>query len=64
MTGVRLTILPGMIVLSLAILGHPKLRAEEYSQQGADGISAILTMGPESPNYSITLVRLLANYSF
>ncbi len=31
---------------------------------GNDGISAILTLGPQSPNYSITVLRLLANYSF
>ncbi len=31
---------------------------------GNDGISAILTLGPVSPNYSITVFRLLANYSF
>jgi hypothetical protein len=31
---------------------------------GVDGISAVLTMGAESPGYSITLVRLLANYRF
>jgi MtrB/PioB family decaheme-associated outer membrane protein len=31
---------------------------------GNDGISAILTLGPESPNYSVTVIRLLANYRF
>ena len=31
---------------------------------GNDGISAILTLGPQSPNYSITVLRLLANYTF
>jgi MtrB/PioB family decaheme-associated outer membrane protein len=31
---------------------------------GNDGISAILTLGPESPNYNVTVIRLLANYSF
>ena len=31
---------------------------------GNDGISAILTLGPESPNYNVTVFRLLANYSF
>jgi len=31
---------------------------------GNDGISAILTLGPQSPNYSITVLRLLAKYSF
>jgi len=29
-----------------------------------DGISAILTLGEVSPDYSITIVRLVANYSF
>ena len=31
---------------------------------GNDGISAILTLGPQSPNYSITVARLLASYRF
>jgi MtrB/PioB family decaheme-associated outer membrane protein len=31
---------------------------------GNDGISAILTLGPISPNYSVTVFRLLANYTF
>ena len=31
---------------------------------GNDGISAILTLGPVSPKYSVTVLRLLANYSF
>ncbi len=31
---------------------------------GNDGISAILTLGPTSPNYSVTVFRLLANYTF
>ena len=31
---------------------------------GHDGINAILTLGEVSPDYSITIVRLLANYRF
>ena len=31
---------------------------------GNDGINAILSLGPISPDYSITLLRLLANYTF
>ncbi len=31
---------------------------------GNDGISAILTMGPFSPNYNVTVLRLLVNYTF
>ena len=31
---------------------------------GNDGISAILTLGPVSPQYSVTVLRLLANYKF
>ena len=31
---------------------------------GNDGISAILTLGPVSPQYSVTVLRLLANYLF
>jgi len=31
---------------------------------GNDGISAILTLGEVSPDYSVTIVRLLANYKF
>ncbi len=31
---------------------------------GNDGISAILTLGPLSPHYSITVLRVLANYTF
>ena len=31
---------------------------------GNDGISAILTLGTQSPDYNVTLLRLLANYSF
>ena len=48
-----------------------QLEHERYSSSdwqidglGNDGISAILTLGPQSPNYSITLLRLLARYSF
>ena len=31
---------------------------------GHDGINAILTLGEVSPDYSITIVRLVANYRF
>ena len=31
---------------------------------GNDGINAILTLGPISPNYSVTVFRLLASYTF
>ena len=31
---------------------------------GNDGISAILTLGPVSPQYSVTVLRILANYKF
>ncbi len=31
---------------------------------GNDGISAILTLGAQSPHYSVTVLRLFANYSF
>jgi hypothetical protein len=31
---------------------------------GNDGISAILTLGPQSPDYSITVLRVMASYSF
>ncbi len=48
-----------------------QLEHERYSSSdwqidglGNDGISAILTLGPQSPDYSITVLRLLASYSF
>ena len=31
---------------------------------GNDGISAVLTLGPVSPRYSVSVFRLLANYTF
>lgn len=31
---------------------------------GNDGISAILTLGPVSPNYSVTVLRFLVKYTF
>jgi len=31
---------------------------------GNDGISAVLTLGPQSPHYSVTLFRLMARYRF
>ena len=45
---------------------HEKYTSADWQIDGlgADGISAILTMGQQSPDYSITVLRLLANYTF
>lgn len=45
---------------------HEKYASQDWQidDLGNDGISAILTLGEVSPNYSATVVRLLANYTF
>jgi MtrB/PioB family decaheme-associated outer membrane protein len=45
---------------------HENYNSDDWQVDGLgnDGISAILTLGEVSPDYSVTIVRLHANYSF
>ena len=45
---------------------HEKYNSSDWQIDGLgnDGISAVLTLGPVSPRYSVTVFRLLANYTF
>ena len=45
---------------------HETYESEDWyvDDLGPDGISNILTMGPISPDYDVTVVRLMATYRF
>jgi len=52
---------------SLLLAGeHEKYRSEDWQIDGLgnDGIAAILTLGNTSPDYSISLIRVMASYRF
>ncbi len=45
---------------------HEKYKSEDWyvDELGPDGMSAVLTLGAVSPDYSVTVLRLLASYKF
>ncbi len=45
---------------------HEKYHSTDWQvdELGNDGIAAILTLGPESPDYNVTVFRMLAVYNF
>jgi hypothetical protein len=45
---------------------HEELESKDWALDGleADSLPAVLTLGAVSPDYRVTVVRLLANYQF